>query len=356
MVWRNPEGWYEQWLGLDLTRRQAAVLRLELTAIAELPAGAGKALLTACELVEEPLRPAFARLGAALAISEHVDATTWLRAAPPEAIGELAQWNRDAVPEDVLLRSIDATEEVVIRTRDKALAGSIGLGGTDPRANLGGLAAALRQPRGDIEELLVGIANEPRLVADFKMGAFQGLVFLRHAGTLSDVARTEIRSFTDAPGPDMWGVIDTTILRAARLWTVADDLTVDEVREIMAACRSSRRETRLVAIFAIADVLKAQPKHASAAWTLVSALYDPEDEVVERALAGVRARALSQVEDAMEVAVAAVIAAYRTGRNRVRRAAIQTAYELQAYPELSRLVSEAERDPSWEVRFAARGR
>jgi HEAT repeat protein len=156
----------------------------------------------------------------------------------------------------------------------------------------------------------------------------------------------------------MWGVIDTSVLRVARLGRgLADELTPAEMREVFSACRSAKEQVRLLSVAALEDVLSAEPENAASSWTLVSALYDPADEVLMRALQIVERGALEANPDASEIAVAAIVSAYRTGGSKVRRFSISAAAALgDHHPELVRLVASATSDASWEVRIAAKSK
>ena len=187
--------------------------------------------------------------------------------------------------------------------------------------------------------------------ADHKFGALQGLLALRRAHGLSRKVGDAVRSMEDIVGPQIWGAIDTGVLRVTRLAVLANALTHDEELEVVAACRSSKQEVRVVAVLAIADLLKA--RHSStAAWALVGVLYDPTDDVMERGLQAVGQGALGEHPDAAEVATAAVVSAYRTGRPAVRTASVHAAARL-ADPAARRLVRTASGDRSWLVRRAA---
>jgi len=355
LLWRAPHVWYREWQMLNPPSRPAALEELHPSAVDELTAAAQADLLRSCDTVDLPLREVFAGIAIALAISQDASPDQWLAIAGPDTIRDVADWRQDAVSYDVISEAVRTAMAHVAGAREQALAGQIGLEAVDPRVLLGDLAARLGHPNEEAEGLLVSIAADPRLPADHQLGALQGLVLLRHAGLLSEHARSDIRSLSDQAGPSMWGVIDTSVLRAARLWSVADELTDSELLELEAGCRSAQRQVRLVAVAAVADALRSGAR-SSAAWTLVSALYDPDDEVLSRALAEVRRGTLDAEPEALTVSLAALVSAYRTGRNTVRRAAIAAAWQLRDRPEASRLVDSATRDRSWEVRYAATGR
>lgn len=355
LVWRDPAVWHKQWRELELPDRQGAIEQLHISAVDRLSSDARTGLLATCETLNETLRPQFAGIAIALALAENVDPAEWFKIAGPEVIRELGEWRRREIPEAVLDQAVDATRALVLHSRDEVLDGKISLGTIDARQLLGSLAAQRGRPTCDIERLLVTLASDGRMPAEHKMGALQGLVLLRHAGLLSDAGRTQVRALTDEPGPQVWGLIGTTVLRIMCLWTVADDLGKDELLEIEAACRSPQRQVRLVATAALGDFLECHP-HSSAAWTIIAALYDPDDEVLTRALDEVRRGALEHQPDPTPLAVAAIAAAYRAGRNHVRRAAIAAAWIFRDdHPEASRLVNAARGDRSWEVRYAATG-
>lgn len=350
LLWRDPDLWYDKWLRLDMRRRQGAMALLTPVSVDHLPAQAAPELLAAIEDVTDPR--AFVTISAALAIAEGVDPRRWLDHARPDEILELADWRRDAIPNDVIARNIDVAQANVEAERQEAIDGTFSLGGTNPSKALGGLVARLRRPNKSAERLLIDVAADSRLSSEAQIQAFQGLVHMRHEDLLSEQGRRRLRELPDELGRDIWGVIDTTVLRAARLWAYADELTRAELGEIVAACRSPKQETRIIALATIEDYLRAKPKNATAAWALVGALYDPSDDVLTRALEIVGRGALKPHPDAAATGLTGVISAYRTGRNRVRVTAVWAARAFDKKPEARALIDAARADPSWEVRYA----
>jgi hypothetical protein len=88
------------------------------------------------------------------------------------------------------------------------------------------------------------------------------------------------------------------------------------------------------------------------AWALVSALYDPSDDVLARALEAVGRDRLDSQPDAGNAALTGVIAAFRVGRRRVRVVSVWAARAFESQSGAHALLEAAEADASWEVRYA----
>ena len=190
LLWRDPELWYQKWQGLDAMHRLGAMAQLDPPSIDRLSAEARTELLATVEKVND-LR-AYAVIGAALAIAVDVDPRRWFDETRPDGVLALSDWRRDAIPDDVISRSIDTARAAVVADREQAISGSFGLGGSS-RSVLGGLVARLGEPNPSAEQLLIDVAADSRMSSDHQVEALQGLVYLRHAGLLSDDARGQLR-------------------------------------------------------------------------------------------------------------------------------------------------------------------
>jgi hypothetical protein len=354
LLWRDPSAWYLSWLKLGSSERLAAITEVPPEAVDQLEPAAQSVLLAECATVEERNRWRFSSIAAALATLTGEDPAEWFDVATPQSVLELVRWRRSAVPDAVLERAIRTSEEMVNRARDEAREGTFGAGAGDSRAMLGAACAALGRPDPDAERLLLEVAGDARMSSDQQLGALQGLASMREAGVLSRSTRDALRALPDATGPQVWGKIDTGAIRVARLYVLADDLTGEEKAEVLSGCRSRELQVRLISVAALESILTAIPLDPAASWTLLSALYDPSDDVLTRALE-VLARGSDQLQvEARLAAGPAVVAAYRAGRHQVRRAAVGAAAVLQnESPEAALLVATAVNDPSWEIRRLA---
>ena len=223
-----------------MRRRQGAMALLTPVSVDHLPAHAAAELLATIEDVTDPR--AFVMFSAALAIAEGIDPRRWLDHARPDEILELTDWRRDAISNDIIARNIDVAQASVEAERQQAIDGTFSLGGTNPSKALGGLVARLRRPNKSAERLLIDVAADSRVSSEAQIQAFQGLVSIRHEDLLSEQGRRRLRELPDELGRDVWGVIDTTVLRAAKLWAYADELTRGELGEIVQ--RADRRSRR----------------------------------------------------------------------------------------------------------------
>lgn len=353
LVWRKPEIWHQAFMRLDDLQKQAAIVHLIPAAVDELDRDARRDLLSICKTVPEPERHRIAGIAGALAIAQGDSLEPWFEVARPEAILSLSEWRSGSVSAVVLRRALEEARSRVEEARKQSHGGRIVMGPGDNQILLGQLAAALSGDETGVEELLVAVAGDEQMSAESQLGALQGLTVMRLGGLLSVEARRQLRLLADVPGAEMWGIVDKDVLHAARLNVLADELTDEELRDVLTGCRAARQEVRLISVATIEEVLHHQASNAAATWTLVSALYDPSDEVLSRALQAI-ARGAVRTSDATEVVVAAVAQAFRTGRNQVRRSAVTAALTLVSeHSTAAELVASARHDPSWEVRKQA---
>jgi hypothetical protein len=352
LLWRDRAAWFDAWEALDVERRRAAMAELIPQAADELTADERKRLLKVCADIPVEERGRLVEIVVALRVAEGKSHLQWLAKAQPSQLLTLLDWRPDSVPDSAIKHAVKGLLSAAATQRDSALEGSFGIGGADTRSLLGRLAARLPTVDDAIPQFLVTIANDARMPAEHQLGALQGLRAIRRAHGLPEEMRAALRAGSDLVGPQMWGTIDTGVLRVLRLYAVADALTHDETLELAAACRAPKREVRRVAVAAVADALDVEPSSVLG-WALVATLYDPADDIIETGLAVVHNGALDKIADVAEVAVAAVVSAFRTGHKSVRRFAVLAAARLAAYPGAEHLVRAAVDDPSWLVRQAA---
>lgn len=353
LVWREPETWHQAFERLTDAQKQAATIHLIPAAVDELDSDTRSDLLITCEAVPQPERHRVAAIAAALAIAQGDSPEAWLGVARPEAIIQLSEWRAESVSAEVLRGALQEVRARIEEARKQAHEGRVAMGRADNQVLLGQLSAALSSAEHGIEELLVQVAGDEQMSAESQLGALQGLTVIRLAGLLSPEIRRELRLLADVPGAEMWGIVDKAVLHAGRLNVLADELTDEELRDVLSNCRSARQEVRLISVATVEEVLEHDRHNAGATWALVSALYDPSDEVLSRALQAIARGAVSST-DAIEVVVGAVTLAYRTGRNQVRRSAVSAALALASeHSAAAELVAHARHDSSWEVRKQA---
>lgn len=356
VIWRDPTMWLDRWRHLDGSHQLGALVELPPDVADELPSAARSELLDACARAAQHHRSTLAGLAAALAWKAGQPVTPWVETAPTATILDLLRWNPDTVAERSLRQHLEDAKRLVSEQREAALAGRFELRGTDARASLGALVAADGKPDIDAERLLIAVAEDPQMSGEHQVNALQGLTSIRRAGLLSSEARTQLRSMPGEQGRHHWGPIDTGAVRAARLLALADDLKDTELDELLAGARSSAEQVRLISIAALEDVLESHASNTAAAWTLISALYDPSDEILISAASAIARGALRSQSEARSVAITALIAAYRNGRESVRYAAVSAAWILrEQYSGATELVRTASADQSWVVRRAADG-
>ena len=188
---------------------------------------------------------------------------------------------------------------------------------------------------------------------DDQLAALQAVALLQDARLLSHDGINTLKGLEAAPGVQAFGTVQAGALRAAQLYALGESLSSEEESEVFAGCRATSEQIRLLSVATLEAILSAHPSDPGTSWSLLSALYDPSDEVLARGL-NVLTRKVDAIEQrARSTALNAVASAYRRGRHIVRLSSVQAARALESLApneQMRRLLDAAATDPSWEVR------
>jgi hypothetical protein len=360
LVWRDPVLWHAHWMKLDPSRKLSAVSEALPHVTERLPEAIAVDMLSACEDASPSEQRQVAAIGAALAAVLGRDSDPWLLNAPPGDVLQVAHWRRSVVTDEALDRVTAELLKAGTQRRDGALSGQWSIGGSQTFVMLGDATALAGVSRPDVEDLLLTVIATPAMTSDDQIGAVEGLATLHRSGQLSPEAETRLHELNLEPGRGIFSQLEPTALRAAQLFALGDTLSRDEQTEVLVGCRAPSEQTRLFAVAALESILSSDEGHPGAAWTLLSAAYDPADSVLVRAL-DILGRSPTRVDPAVASAyLAAVANAYQTGKHDVRRAAVVAARALADASgdagAIERVLREAGTDQSWEIREIVAGR
>lgn len=360
LLWRDPVLWHAHWAKLDIDHKLSAASEVLPQAVERLPADVALDLLNACERASGSEQRQVARIGAALAESLGQNPERWVADASSYDILQLANWRRPVVADEALDRVTVELLSTGTERYNNALDSHWSIGGSQTFLMLGDAVVLARRPRPEVEELLLRMIGTPAMAADDQLGAVEGLAIIHRAGYLSRDTESRLHEMNLELGRSIFTKLEPTALRAAQLFALGPTLTGAEQTEVLVACRARTEQTRLFAVAALETILSSDEGHPGAAWTLLSAAYDPADSVLVRAL-GVLGRHPTRVEPMVTPAyIAAVVSAYRTGKHDVRRAAILAARALAGAAAdpgpIEAVLDEASTDQSWEIREIVAGK
>jgi hypothetical protein len=349
LLWRAPAVFVEHWKKLTRDRQRSALSGLAVGTVE---------VLTHEQLVA--LRDGVATDGAAAAFGVAVvravdpDRPPETEIASSRELLELLAWDPASVAPSEADRHVQLITEAVENSREEALQGTIGMGGTDARELLGALAAATGRKAEEVAGLLADLATDDRMPSQHQLGAIRGLRRLKLEGRLDASLAARVARWDGSSRPSLDPPLDQEGERAARLALAAGTLTEAELFDLAASCRSPNVRTRLTALTAVLDDAKAGERNPLVTAVLYGALYDPDDEVASAALRGVAA-STQTLADGDELAARAVKAAFDRGTTHMRVLATYAARRVGGTHGAS-VVAEAAIDPSWQVREAAESR
>lgn len=358
LCWRDPERFYRHWAALpehpageQLTSAQPQPL-LALSEEQRL-----RLLAAADDQLERAPDAELAVLAAELAESvERPDVLTQIRDRdlPMDALVELAGERPDLIDPEALSSAVADLTGRVRRTREEAAEGRVQFGSASARVMLAQALTLTPVRNREAVELLLDLGEDSGSPAQHMFEAREGLVILKAAGLLDEEDVDRIRAMTDAPGTLLsQGEFTAAVLAAQRRRILAPDLSVDDRTRLAVDTRDPDGRVRHIAILTAATVLSADPDQA-VGWALLSGLFDPQDEIVQAALAAVARGALDALPDARTVACERVARLYEGTQSTVREMVVHTAAHLAGDSDrLRRLIADAASDPSWRVRRAA---
>ncbi len=358
LCWRDPERFYRHWAALpehpageQLTRTQPQPLRT-LSEEQRL-----RLLVAADEQLQRDPGAELAVLAAGLAESvDRPEILTQIRdlELPMAALVELAGERPDLIDHEALSAAIADLTGRVRRAREEAGEGRVQFGSASARVMLAEALALTPAGNREAVKLLLDLAEDSGSPAQHMFEAREALVILKAASLLDEEDRDRIRAMADTPGTLLsHGEFTAHVLAAQRRRILAPDLSAEDRTRLAVDTRDPDGRVRHIAILTAATVLSADPDQG-VGWALLSGLFDPQDEIVQAALAAVARGALDGLPDARTVACERVARLYEGTQSTVRETVVHTAAHLAGYSDrLRRLIADAASDPSWRVRRAA---
>jgi hypothetical protein len=213
--------------------------------------------------------------------------------ASPGTIARLAQAEHfELLNQEALERAAVALLEGVREEIEQARSGRVSFGAEDVRLNLGRLIAAAPQLSIDSDgtQLLMEVATGSDLPGSHVLQSRTGLTVIRRAGRLG---RNQMDVLHEARDPEIgfadFERVSPDLLEVSRLRIIATELTPDEIVALVGHCRSTEARVRDLALAACAEALEVGPRQGdeALAWSIVSGLYDPNDEVIENVVASI---------------------------------------------------------------------
>jgi hypothetical protein len=262
-------------------------------------------------------------------------------------------WRNDAVLPELIAAEVEDLLAASRRQLKEARNGSWAIGAYDTRTLLGALAVHEEAPRADVAEHLLEVVRDPSASRDWQLGALAGLRAYSRDGTLPEEVGTALLSWPARAGVAQLGdeTKDDTRILAAVLDVVRDRLGVSHVTLLAQLIRDPNAGVRIEAASALAGADTG--RRITRSWALVSALFDPEDEVAIRTLLELASLEDPQLdEEALLVFTDRLSALLHEGTRNVRRAVVRVVRRHSAIFG-SALRERAESDPSWLVRHEA---
>jgi hypothetical protein len=358
LCWRDPERFYRHWAALPEHRASEQLMNVQPKPLLLLSDEQRLRLLAAAdEQLERAPDAELAVLAAELAESVgRPEVLTQIQELefPTEALVELAGERPDLIDSKVLSTAISDLTGRVRRTREEAREGRVQFGSTSARVMLAQALALAPAGNREAVELLLDLAEDSGSPAQHMFEAREALVILKAAGLLDEQDRNRVLAMTDNPGTFLsHGEFTASVLAAQRRRILAPNLSAEDRTRLAIDTRDPDGRVRLIAILTAAIVLSAAPDQG-VSWALLSGLFDPQDEIVQAALAAVARGALDDLPDARTVACERVGRLYEGTKSTVREAVVHAAAHLAGDSDrLQRLVADAVFDPSWRVRRAA---
>jgi hypothetical protein len=366
---RLPNEWFERFQALDRDVQLALVDMLGPGAVTELPDEAQEAVFdvgfAALQEAERPDARAI-QLLYGLGSGSVREAVLGIakEKAPPSAVAHLV-FDEPQVPVTSAARSRarDALLEQIREEAAEAREGKVSFGGSDTRLSLARLVA--RDGDAEATATLLEVAVDGDLPAEHLLAARNALTVIRQHAGLSEQVLTALHDAADPPGqfPEHGG-ISVELLEAARLRILAWDLTDEEATLVVAHSRAPDAKTRQVAISICGEAIgparqRQHPQETGGLlWALVGGVFDPEDDIVARAVSALAPQLLDAHRAAGRVVLERLLRLYAEGSTGLRVAVAELAAKLSEQaeppPAARAVVVQAESDKSWLVRSAVK--
>ncbi|MDP1847633.1 MAG: hypothetical protein Q8K79_07570 [Solirubrobacteraceae bacterium] len=363
---RLPEEWFEDFLGRDSEVQTSIVESLWTGAVAHL---SQRMRLSVFEVAWSALQQAdnadvqLMRIAAATVTEQRrKDLASLLdEKARPDQVARLVDEHAEALRPEALQRAKQALFELVRREQAEAREGKVSFGPGDARLDLARLLAHL-DPDPAAVSLLLQIAHDASLPGEHILAARRALTIVRRAGRLPAPELRALHGSSDPVGgfPEH-GDLSPELVRAARLQTLAPELTNDEAAEVVAGCRAPETRIRMISLATCAEAVAASRGSATRSafiWALIGGLFDPDDEAVVAALRGLPDDLSDEQPAAAQVAVARLVPLFEEGSMPVRVAVAERVRRWMEVgtrneallPGLHEILDRFPRDKSWLVR------
>ncbi len=348
LLWRRPEAWSETFEHADTSTRTRMLRGLGPRDLTPAPKHLVELLAAHATALDTSLGKG---LSAALGFL-----TTGAQFDDPGQIDvvdarQLLDWDAEAVSPNVVAALVtELTSSAYARLR-AATTGTVGFGPSDVGHLLGDIARHMPARPQEAIDALITTCGHAAAPAAWQLGALEGLSALRQAGHLNAPDIAAVRALQITPGAALFGESYTAdVLRADQLRVLAPDLEPSDVEWLAIQCRGSDPRVRLIAMVTFGGLTETAP--ATVDWSLVGGLFDPDDDVVIRAVASVGRRGITADFGARPVARRRLIDLATAASSAVRREVVVTAKH-RVELELSDIVSSANSDAAWTVRCEA---
>jgi hypothetical protein len=363
LLLRGTTGWAERYEALSDEQRRSLVPELSPAGVRTLPENLQRDILRLCvELIRSERKDAWVSyLAASLAIEldDKAALSVVFGADPPaRALHYVAGEHPGLVPDALLAAKEQNLIEAVERQNEEALTqASLSFGAESPRVLLGQVAADRQVGRPPGISVLISTVMDARLPGEWRTEAHQGLAVAHNAAKLTDDDLAALREAPDDPGEFAFhGDVTPALLHAFRLGALAPALSPDDCAALISLVRDPEDRVRQVAVGVSGRTLATVPDEGLA-WGLVSGLFDPNSDVVDRGLQAVGVGALDAVPSAKRAALERIPRLYESAGRTTRVEVVRAARRLLASGVdnrgLGQLVTRALEDRSWRVRRVA---
>lgn len=347
MLWRIPD----EWMGLVESSRERFTRMAGALDTSHVRAAPARLVELLAEWTDAPdaVEPVVACARFAMS-GEQIQAIDGWSA---DQLVSVLLWRPHAVRPDLVAAQVSELLAASREELNRAHGGVWNVGAYDTRALLGHLAVFEAEPRLDAAEHLADVVRDPDASRDWQLGALEGLQSYVRKGVLPLAVAEALLAWPARAAVAHLGDEnkDDSRVEAAVFSVAGDLLTPEHITQLAQLIRSPNAGVR---VEAAAALVRAGARHgATRSWSLVSGLFDPQDEVAVRTLVELALlRDLRLDEEAMRVFAARLRTLFDDGARNIRRAVIAL---VRTHPDAfgSDLLDRAKQDPSWLVRKEA---
>lgn len=277
---RAPAAFEERFLDLPVEQQRALLDALTPYTVSTLPPPAAKALFAAVESHTPQQAHIYSLLALRVERPELVD----LSEASAPAVIRLRRDAPQLVDDDRLAQALVEISRTVSDELEDAKRGRRGIGAESPVSVLSlGLVVATDQDRTGGLALLTDAALNTELPSDLRFDAVRALTAVAHHASLPEPLASRLRLLPEQGTEAMMGDFPPELMAAARLGlraAIGDDITDDALRMV----RSEEPRIRELAVEACGLAQRRGRQSELLEFALSSALFDPAEHIVRRAL------------------------------------------------------------------------